>query len=80
MDLPHVDTAIFIDIEWSSILMQQALDRIHRINIENVKHTYYLRCKGTNDTLLHEALNSKWSTKELAERFLAGKQYATAND
>jgi len=74
MDLPWVDTAIFLDVEWSSILMQQALDRIHRINIENVKHTYYLRCKGTVDYLLHTALQGKWNTKELAERFLKGKQ------
>lgn len=77
LDLPHIDHAIFIDVEWSSILMQQALDRIHRINIENVKHTYYLLCNGTTDKLLHDALQGKWNTKELIERFLVGKNSTT---
>jgi SNF2 family DNA or RNA helicase len=72
LDLPHIDNAIFIDVEWSSILMQQAIDRIHRINIDNVKHLYFLRCQNTVDELVHQAVRDKWSTKELVENFLKG--------
>lgn len=74
LDLPHIDHAIFIDVEWSSILMQQAIDRIHRINITNAKNIYYLRCVGTVDELVHNAIRLKWSTKELAERYLNGRK------
>lgn len=73
LDLPHIDNAIFIDVEWSSIMMQQAIDRIHRINITNAKNVYYLRCAGTVDHLLHTALRQKWSTKEIAEAYLNGR-------
>jgi len=72
LDLPHIDNAIFIDVEWSSILMQQAIDRIHRINIDNVKHLYFLRCQDTVDELVYRAVRDKWSTKELVENFLRG--------
>lgn len=72
LDLPHIDNAIFIDVEWSSILMQQAIDRIHRINIETVKHLYFLRCLGTVDELVYEAVQNKWDTKQLIEEFLKG--------
>lgn len=72
LDLPHIDNAIFLDVEWSSILMQQAIDRIHRINIENAKNIYYLRCANTVDALVHQAIRAKWNTKELAERYLNG--------
>jgi SNF2 family DNA or RNA helicase len=72
LDLPHIDHAIFIDVEWSSILMQQAIDRIHRINITQAKHVYYLLCDNTVDQLLHTAIELKWSTKRLVETFLAG--------
>lgn len=72
LDLPHIDHAIFIDVEWDSILMQQAIDRIHRINITNAKHIYYLRCVNTLDTLVHQAIQNKWSTKELVTNYLQG--------
>lgn len=74
LDLPHIDNAIFIDVEWSSILMQQAIDRIHRININNAKNIYYLRCKDTTDELLHLAIRSKWRTKEIVNNYLSGKR------
>lgn len=76
LDLPHIDNAIFLDVEWSSILMQQAIDRIHRINITNAKNLYYLRCVGTVDALLHRAIRNKWSTKQIAEEYLNGKKGA----
>jgi superfamily II DNA or RNA helicase len=78
LDVPHIDNAIFIDCEWSSILMQQAIDRIHRINIDNAKNIYYLRCINTADMLLHEALRNKWSTKELTEHYLNGRKVSNS--
>lgn len=74
LDLPHIDNAIFVDVEWSSILMQQAIDRIHRINIDKPKNIYYLRCVDTVDFLVHEAINLKWSTKQLVAAWLTGRQ------
>lgn len=73
LDLPHIDHAIFLDVEWSSIQMQQAIDRIHRINITNAKHLYFLRCVDTVDALVHMAIREKWTTKELAEHYLNGR-------
>lgn len=73
LDLPHIDNAIFIDIEWSSILMQQAIDRIHRINITNAKNIYYLRCVNTVDVMLHQAISEKWSSKQITEAYLNGR-------
>ncbi len=74
LDLPHIDNAIFLDREWSSILMAQASDRIHRINITNAKNFYYLRCINTSDALVDLALQSKWSVKELTEQYLNGRK------
>lgn len=73
LDLPHIDNAIFIDVEFSSILMQQAIDRIHRINIDNAKNVYFLRCVGSVDMLLHDALAGKWATKELVAAYMKGR-------
>lgn len=53
--------------------MQQAIDRIHRINITNAKHLYFLRCVDTVDALVHMAIREKWTTKELAEHYLNGR-------
>lgn len=72
LDLPHIDHMICVDVEWSSILMQQFLDRIHRINIDTAKNIYYLICVDTVDSLIHTAIRNKWNTKELAERYLKG--------
>ena len=72
LDLPHIDNAIFIDREWSSILMDQAIDRIHRINITNAKNIYWLRCINTVDEMMQQANESKWSTKQIVESYLKG--------
>lgn len=74
LDLPHIDYAIFLDVEWSSILMQQAIDRIHRINIETVKHCIYLQAEGTVDQLVYSAVVNKWSTQELAHAYIEGRK------
>lgn len=70
LDLPWIDYAIFLDVEWSSIMMTQAIDRIYRINIETVKHVMYLRCANTVDKLVHDAVQRKWTTHQIVEQFL----------
>lgn len=69
-DMPWMDVAIFIDIDWSSTAMTQAKDRIHRINITNPKLALYLYHPGTVDDLIFEALDKKWSDIELVQSYL----------
>lgn len=72
LDLPHISTAIFLDVEWSSILMTQAVDRIDRINITESKHIIFLRAVDTVDSLLLDAVKNKWNQRELVEAFVRG--------
>lgn len=70
LDLPHISTAIFLDVEWSSILMTQAVDRIYRINITEAKHIIYLRAVNTVDSLLLDTLSQKWNMRQMIECFI----------
>lgn len=74
LDLPWIDYAIFLDCEYSSILMHQAIDRIYRINIDSVKHVYYLQCVNTADQLVYNVIQRKWSTQQIVEQFLIESQ------
>lgn len=69
-DLPWIDTAIFVDSDWSSIAMEQARDRIHRINITSPKHVIYLYHPDTVDELVFEALDNKWTNIEIVQRYI----------
>jgi SNF2 family DNA or RNA helicase len=69
-DLPWMDVAIFVDVDWSSTAMQQAKDRIHRINITSPKLVLYLYHPDTVDDLIFEALDKKWSDIELVQSYL----------
>jgi len=59
LDLKHADVAIFVDQEWSTIKMQQAYDRIHRLGVTTPKMIYVLMC-STVDFLIQEAIEKKW--------------------
>lgn len=72
LDLPHISVAIFVDCEWSSILMQQAIDRIHRINITEAKQVYYLQARGTIDEYVYNVVTGKWTTQDLAFEIIKG--------
>jgi SNF2 family DNA or RNA helicase len=74
-DLPWIDTAIFVDCEWSTISMTQASDRIHRINITSGKHAIYLFHPGTVDELVFEALDNKWDNLEVVREYI--RRYQT---
>jgi SNF2 family DNA or RNA helicase len=64
LDLKFVDAAIFVDQEWSTIRMQQAYDRIHRLGITVPKMLYVLHC-STIDTLIQDAIDKKWDDAAL---------------
>lgn len=76
LDLPHISTAIFLDVDWSSILMTQAVDRIYRINITESKHIIYLKGVNTIDDLLLAAVQGKWTQRELVEAYVRGKDHS----
>lgn len=65
MNLKDADVAIFIDQEWSSIKMQQAHDRIHRLGSKAEKKLLFVLLCSPVDRLVHEALAKKWSDTEL---------------
>lgn len=67
--LQRADHAVFLDSHWSSIVMTQAIDRIHRINIETPK-TIYLLYSCREDRLVLDAVNEKWSESELIFHYL----------
>lgn len=74
LNLQRARTAIFIDQEWSSVKMVQAVDRIHRIDDTQPKNIIYLHTGGTVDGLVLEALDKKWSDLDLAYKYL--KEYS----
>lgn len=69
LSLERARYAIFLDQEWSSIKMAQAIDRIHRINIDEPKVIYELY-STKEDRLVLEAIDKKWSDAELVYQFL----------
>lgn len=73
-DMPWLDTALFVDCEWSTILMEQARDRIHRINITTGKQALYLYHPGTVDELVFDALDKKWSNIQIVQEYI--RRYA----
>ena len=71
LDIPAASTAIFIDQEWSSLKMAQAVERIDRA-VENpvAKNIIRLIVPNTIDELVMEALEKKWTQQELVFHFL----------
>ena len=76
LNLQRASTLIFIEQIWSTIKMQQAIDRIHRINITEPKHIIMLDCYHTVDQLVAKALARKWSDAELVYELVKnGSEY-----
>lgn len=78
-DLGHISTAIFIDCEWSSILMAQAMERIDRANNTVAKNVIVLDAVNTVDNLVRQALDAKWDVKQLIDRFLQTSELQIEN-
>jgi len=70
LNLQRADVAIFVDLHWSTIKMQQAIDRIHRINITGPKQIIYLICRSSVDNHINRALKNKWSESEFVYEYL----------
>ena len=69
LNLQRAAYAIFLDCSWSTIQMAQAIDRIHRVNIDEPKVIYRLTsCK--EDELVLTALEKKWTEADLVYYFL----------
>lgn len=73
-DLGHITTTIFIDCEWSSILMAQAMERIDRGGNTEPKNIIFLEAQNTVDQLVTLALDQKWNVKQLIDNFLTMEQ------
>jgi SNF2 family DNA or RNA helicase len=71
LDLPMATYSVFVDMEWSTLQMQQAYDRIHRLGITETKISYLL-LSNKIDTLIYRAVEHKWSEIELVQAFLHG--------
>jgi SNF2 family DNA or RNA helicase len=68
--LQKADTAIFVDQEWSTTLMANAMDRIHRLGIIAPKQIILLYCPHTKDELVLRALDEKWTNQQLVYHYL----------
>lgn len=77
LNLQRASTAVFIDTHWSSIVMEQALDRIHRIDITEPKYIIKLYTKGTVDMLVKQAFESKWTQNQFLYNYLSTLQLTT---
>lgn len=73
-DFPMASTSIFLDCEWSTILMTQALDRTHRLGITESKHIIYLTANRSVDKLVMRALRHKWGEAALAYQFIMAER------
>lgn len=70
LNLQRADVAIFVDQEWSSIKMDQAFDRIHRLGIDHTKQIYMLACVNSVDELIQESLEKKWTEMEFVYEYI----------
>ncbi len=68
LNLPMATHAVFLDMEWSTLQMQQAYDRIHRLGITEPKFTHLL-ISSKVDEYIYKAVQHKWSQIELITHF-----------
>ncbi len=80
LNLQAASTSIFIDHEWSTIKMQQAYDRVDRIDITESKYIIHMVVNNTVDTLVQQALKDKWSDQELVWHYLKEVQDGATYD
>jgi SNF2 family DNA or RNA helicase len=72
LNLQRAHTAIFIGQEWSARLMEQAENRIHRIDITEPKHIITL-ISSPVDKLVMRTVEHKWSEYEMVCKYLKGE-------
>lgn len=69
LNLQRARTAIFYDMEYSSVKMRQAIDRIHRMDITEPKNVLYLVNSPIDETI-RKAFVHKMSEIDLVKEFL----------
>jgi SNF2 family DNA or RNA helicase len=75
LNMQWADVAIFFDLHWSSTKMEQAINRVHRMDITSPKLIIYLLAKDTIDELVLASVAQKWSEQELLQRFLSRSRF-----
>lgn len=71
LDLGHIDTTIFLDQDFSSIKMYQAVDRTERdLAAVEPKQIIYIECQGTIDQHIARMIDGKQSLAEMVENWL----------
>jgi SNF2 family DNA or RNA helicase len=75
LDLPKPRTAVFMDREWSSILMTQAEERIDRIfgrKNNEPKHIIYLEAVKSVDRLVRRRVEDKLTDIQMVYEYMQG--------
>jgi hypothetical protein len=82
LDLPMLSTAVFVEFEWSSVLMRQAADRIHRMTTTVPPNIVFLVALKTIDGLMLRKFTKKLSDQQTFELMLArpGDEYGDDDD
>jgi len=82
LDLPMLSTAVFVELEWSSVLMRQAADRIHRMTTTVPPNIVFLVALKTIDGLMLRKFTKKLSDQQTFELMLArpGDEYGDDDD
>lgn len=70
--LPMADVIICIDQDYNGIIMDQVIDRHHRINTTLQKDVIMLYTPNTVDDLVLECIDKKWTENELIYAYLKG--------
>lgn len=76
LDLGWISTAVFLDVNWRWALHEQAINRIHRINITAPKQTIYLLAQDTIDWDMLAAVENKWNEYELLRHYVYKRETA----
>lgn len=74
LNLGMADTAIFLNEHWSARKMEQAVERIHRLDIVSPKQAIFVRGQDTVDTLIAEGVAEKWAESRLALEYVNRKR------
>ena len=70
LNLQRADVLIFVEQVWSATKMQQAVDRVHRINITSPKLIINLQCDHSIDLLVSLALKHKLTDAQVVYELL----------
>jgi hypothetical protein len=69
-DLGHISTMILLDLDYSSITMDQMFERHDRGGNTEPKQVLILEATNTADELVRQCLGQKWDTRQLIDQFM----------